>query len=67
MPHINSPHLSLRHVAANRKRKASLAHAYAIGPYAVGLEAGLRGLRRLGCRYTSDPYYAVTAIFTARQ
>ena len=25
------------------------------------------GLRRLGCRYTSDPYYAVTAIFTARQ
>ena len=25
------------------------------------------GLRRLGCRYTSDPYYATTAIFTARQ
>ena len=25
------------------------------------------GLRRLGCRYTSDPFYATNALFTARQ
>ena len=25
------------------------------------------GLRRLGCRYTSDPYYATNALFTAGQ
>ena len=25
------------------------------------------GLRRLGCRYTSDPYYASNALFTAGQ
>jgi hypothetical protein len=24
------------------------------------------GLRRLGCRYTCDPYYASSAMFTAR-
>ena len=25
------------------------------------------GLRRLGCRYTSDPYYATNALFTGEQ
>ena len=25
------------------------------------------GLRRLGCRYTSDPYYATNALFTGER